>query len=120
MHWPSILRLILCWNHFPFSGSRCIGIKPLVQAHLVLDNSTATVNRRKHGTLRGTAALGHGLYEPSQMNLLSPLCAFLFAQPSLNDRIMNGLFDDTFSGIYRLSFFDWTLLIPYFGILAIL
>jgi cellulose synthase/poly-beta-1,6-N-acetylglucosamine synthase-like glycosyltransferase len=54
------------------------------------------------------------------MNLLSPLCAFLFAQPSLGDRIMNGLFDDTFSGIYRLSFFDWTLLIPYFGILAIL
>ncbi len=33
---------------------------------------------------------------------------------------MNGLFDDTFSGIYRLSPFDWALLIPYFGTLFIL
>jgi cellulose synthase/poly-beta-1,6-N-acetylglucosamine synthase-like glycosyltransferase len=31
-----------------------------------------------------------------------------------------GLFDDPFSGIYRLSAFDWSLLIPYFGILLIL
>ena len=30
------------------------------------------------------------------------------------------LFDDPFSGIYRLSTFDWALLIPYFGILCIL
>jgi cellulose synthase/poly-beta-1,6-N-acetylglucosamine synthase-like glycosyltransferase len=33
---------------------------------------------------------------------------------------MNSLFDDTFAGIYRLSAFDWALLIPYFGILFVL
>ena len=54
------------------------------------------------------------------MILLSPLLAFFFAQPTLRSRVMNGLFDDTFSGIYQLSFFDWALLIPYFGILVIL
>ena len=32
----------------------------------------------------------------------------------------NGLFDDSFSGIYRLSAFDWLLLVPYFSILLIL
>lgn len=36
------------------------------------------------------------------------------------DRISRGLFDDTFAGIYQLSWFDWALLIPYFGILGIL
>src|SRR5438093_2641774 len=30
------------------------------------------------------------------------------------------LFDDTFKDVHRLSWFDWALLIPYFGILAIL
>src|SRR5215510_638094 len=30
------------------------------------------------------------------------------------------LFDDTFAGIHRLSWFDWALLTPYFSILAIL
>src|SRR5882724_10991004 len=30
------------------------------------------------------------------------------------------LFDQTFSGIYQLSPFDWALLIPYFGILIVL
>jgi cellulose synthase/poly-beta-1,6-N-acetylglucosamine synthase-like glycosyltransferase len=54
------------------------------------------------------------------MNLLSPIFALLFAQPSVQTRIMTGLFDDTFSGIYRLSPFDWAMLIPYFGILVIL
>jgi len=54
------------------------------------------------------------------MSLLSPLLAFLFAQPTLGTRVVNGLFDDTFSGIYHLSPFDWALLIPYFGILVIL
>ncbi|HEY3939462.1 MAG TPA: glycosyltransferase [Bryobacteraceae bacterium] len=44
----------------------------------------------------------------------------LFVPPSLQSRIMTGLFDDTFSGIYRLSAFDWGLLIPYFAILTIL
>lgn len=54
------------------------------------------------------------------MSLSIPLLAFLFAQPTLGTRIANGLFDDAFSGIYRLSPFDWALLIPYFGILIIL
>lgn len=45
---------------------------------------------------------------------------FLFAQPTLGSRLANGLFNDAFSGIYRLSAFDWALLIPYFGILLIL
>jgi len=53
------------------------------------------------------------------MTICLPL-AFLFAQSSLGSRIATGLFDDTFSGIYRLSPFDWALLIPYFGILIIL
>ena len=44
-----------------------------------------------------------------------------FAQPAFGSRLGSGLlFDDTFSGIYRLSPFDWALLIPYFGILFIL
>ena len=46
--------------------------------------------------------------------------ALLFANPPLSTRIVNGLFDDTFSGIYQLSPFDWSLLIPYFTILIIL
>src|SRR5579875_98855 len=54
------------------------------------------------------------------MHFLSLLSLLLFAQPSLSSRMANGLFDDTFSGIYRLSPFDWSLLIPYFGILFIL
>ncbi|MBV9266072.1 MAG: glycosyltransferase, partial [Acidobacteriaceae bacterium] len=43
-----------------------------------------------------------------------------FAQPTLGSRLANGLFDDNFAGIYRLSPFDWALLIPYFGMLLIL
>src|SRR5579885_2607648 len=54
------------------------------------------------------------------MTLLTPVLGLLFAQPSLGTRIANSLFDDTFSGLYRLSPFDWALLIPYFGILSIL
>src|SRR3984957_16927347 len=54
------------------------------------------------------------------MTSMSSLFLLLVAQPSLGSRIMTGLFDDTFSGIYRLSPFDWALLIPYFGILGIL
>jgi cellulose synthase/poly-beta-1,6-N-acetylglucosamine synthase-like glycosyltransferase len=54
------------------------------------------------------------------MSIISPVFAFLFAQPPFSTRIMTGLFDQTFSGIYRLSPFDWALLIPYFGTLVIL
>lgn len=49
-----------------------------------------------------------------------PILALLFVRPSLQTRIMNGLFSDTFSGIYRLSPFDWAILLPYFAILIIL
>src|SRR3954465_2773393 len=54
------------------------------------------------------------------MTLLAGPCLFLFAYDSLNSRLSQSLVDDTFSGIYRLSAFDWALLIPYFTILAIL
>lgn len=50
------------------------------------------------------------------MGVLTSVLGFLFAAPSMTDR----MFDDTFSGIYRLSFFDWSLLVPYFGMLAVL
>lgn len=50
---------------------------------------------------------------------------FLPIQPSLLvvstfDRVTRGMFDDTFAGIHQLSWFDWAILVPYFGILAIL
>lgn len=54
------------------------------------------------------------------MSLLGVLPAFLFIQQTLGSKLSNGLFDDTFSGIYRLSPFDWALLIPYFGTLLVL
>src|SRR3954452_15236327 len=54
------------------------------------------------------------------MTLLAGPCLLLFAHDSFTSRLGQGLFDDTFSGIYRLSAFDWALLIPYFTILAIL
>src|SRR5436305_13783878 len=54
------------------------------------------------------------------MHVLTSVLGFLFAAPSLGSQIVNGMFDDTFSGIYHLSFFDWSLLVPYFGILAVL
>jgi cellulose synthase/poly-beta-1,6-N-acetylglucosamine synthase-like glycosyltransferase len=44
----------------------------------------------------------------------------MFAGPSLTEKIINGVTDDTFSGIYRLSAFDLAMLIPYFTILVIL
>ncbi len=44
----------------------------------------------------------------------------LFAQTPFGSRLANGLFDDTFAGIYHLTAFDWSLLIPYFGILFVL
>src|SRR4051795_9294312 len=48
------------------------------------------------------------------------ICLLFTAQPGLGHKIVQGLFDDTFSGIYRLSAFDWALLLPYFTILIIL
>lgn len=54
------------------------------------------------------------------MTFLSLLAVLLFAQPNLASRLRDGIFDDTFSGLYRLTPFDWSLLIPYFGTLFIL
>jgi cellulose synthase/poly-beta-1,6-N-acetylglucosamine synthase-like glycosyltransferase len=56
------------------------------------------------------------------MDVLTSVLGFVFAfaAPSTGSQIVNGMFDDTFSGIYRLSFFDWSLLVPYFAILAVL
>ena len=49
---------------------------------------------------------------------LEPLPAFLAA--SALDRFSHTLLDNTFSGVYQPSWFDWCLLVPYFSILAIL
>jgi len=43
----------------------------------------------------------------------------LFAA-STTDKILNALFDDTFAGIHQLTWFDWAILLPYFGTLLIL
>ena len=45
--------------------------------------------------------------------------AFL-AATSLSDRLVRNLFDNTFTGIHQLDWFDWSLLIPYFVTLGIL
>src|SRR5947209_12170590 len=39
---------------------------------------------------------------------------------SATSQFYNSLFDDTFSGIHHLTFFDWAILVPYFAILALL
>ncbi|HEX4230982.1 MAG TPA: glycosyltransferase [Bryobacteraceae bacterium] len=54
------------------------------------------------------------------MPVLPTIFALMLAAQPLSKLIANGLFDDTFSGIYQLSLFDWSLLVPYFGILIIL
>jgi cellulose synthase/poly-beta-1,6-N-acetylglucosamine synthase-like glycosyltransferase len=46
--------------------------------------------------------------------------AALLAGQSGTERLLRGMFDDTFTGIHRLAWFDWAILIPYFSILAIL
>jgi len=48
----------------------------------------------------------------------SNVLAFLAA--SGLDRFVRNLSDTTFAGIHQLGWFDWSLLIPYFGTLAIL
>ena len=52
------------------------------------------------------------------MNFL-PILPSLLVVSTLN-RLTRGLFDDTFAGIHQLSWFDWAILVPYFGILAVL
>src|SRR3954470_23270074 len=44
----------------------------------------------------------------------------LVASKSATDRLVRGLFDDTFAGIHHLAWFDWAMLVPYFTILLIL
>ena len=45
--------------------------------------------------------------------------AFAYLAPGSN-RLLDSLFDDTFAGIHRLEWFDYALLLPYFGVLLIL
>ena len=53
--------------------------------------------------------------------MLSTLSALSFlVAPSPVRQVMNNLNDDTFAGIHQLSWFDWSLLIPYFAILIVL
>lgn len=49
-----------------------------------------------------------------------PSSPLLLAASSNTDKLMNVLFDDTFAGIHTLSWFDWSLLIPYFAVLTVL
>ena len=48
-----------------------------------------------------------------------PTLPALLATSALT-KMSRGMFDDTFAGIHQLGWFDWALLVPYFGILAIL
>src|SRR5579872_6420535 len=52
------------------------------------------------------------------MHIFPPLPLLLLT--STWDQLSRGLFDDTFAGIHQLSWFDWTLLIPYFSLLGVL
>src|SRR5277367_6138692 len=38
----------------------------------------------------------------------------------LAGKIADSLSDDTFKGIHHLAFFDWAMLVPYFGVLMVL
>jgi cellulose synthase/poly-beta-1,6-N-acetylglucosamine synthase-like glycosyltransferase len=44
----------------------------------------------------------------------------LWAGLSTYEQLRRNLFDETFAGIHQLSWFDWALLVPYFGLLSIL
>ena len=53
--------------------------------------------------------------------MLAPLdLVALLLAPSPMQRAVNALTDDTFSGIHQLSWFDWSLLIPYFTVMVVL
>src|SRR6476660_3681666 len=49
-----------------------------------------------------------------------PFAPALLAAPTVAERLTRSLFDDPFAGIHKLSWFDWSLLLPYFGVLLIL
>jgi len=44
----------------------------------------------------------------------------VLAAPSATDRMIRGLFDDTFANVHQMAWFDWAMLIPYFTVLFIL
>src|SRR3954454_13123075 len=44
----------------------------------------------------------------------------LASSKSVADRLVRGLFDDTFAGIHHLDWFDWAMMVPYFTILLVL
>jgi len=44
----------------------------------------------------------------------------LFVTRSAGQRLVQGLFDNSFAGIHQLAWFDWAMLIPYFTVLVIL
>jgi cellulose synthase/poly-beta-1,6-N-acetylglucosamine synthase-like glycosyltransferase len=44
----------------------------------------------------------------------------LFLAISVYQQVRRALLDNTFAGIHQLDWFDWAILIPYFGLLAIL
>ena len=50
----------------------------------------------------------------------STISLLALATPTLTEKVYRSFFDDSFSGIHQLSWFDWALLIPYFGILLLL
>ena len=52
------------------------------------------------------------------MAFYAPL-ALLLATSTVN-QVMKNLFDDSFTGIYKMNAFDWAMLVPYFTVLIIL
>jgi len=44
---------------------------------------------------------------------------YAFLAPGAS-RLIDSLFDDTFAGIHRLEWFDYALMVPYFGVLIVL
>jgi cellulose synthase/poly-beta-1,6-N-acetylglucosamine synthase-like glycosyltransferase len=49
-----------------------------------------------------------------------PAMLLASSSSSAADRLFNALFDDTFSGIHRLVFFDYAIMLPYFAVLVVL
>jgi cellulose synthase/poly-beta-1,6-N-acetylglucosamine synthase-like glycosyltransferase len=46
--------------------------------------------------------------------------AILLASPGLSSRLARSLLNNPFAGIHQLSWFDYSLLLPYFGVLIVL
>jgi cellulose synthase/poly-beta-1,6-N-acetylglucosamine synthase-like glycosyltransferase len=49
-----------------------------------------------------------------------PAFLLVSSTPTVTQRFVASLFDNTFAGIHHLDWFDWSLLIPYFGVLILL